>query len=55
MSSCESALVEALTRPVAEPVPVAVLNWVLTGAWARPAMPFDIAHARPGWSDPLAL
>ena len=38
-----------------EPVPVAVLNWVLTGAWARPAMTFDIAHARPGWSDPLAL
>ena len=24
-------------------------------AWARPAMTFDIAHARPGWSDPLAL
>ena len=31
------------------------LTWVVTGAWPRPAMPFDTAYAQPAWSDPLGL
>ncbi|WP_347222412.1 hypothetical protein [Mycolicibacterium poriferae] len=32
-----------------------VLTWAVTGAWPRPAMPFDTAYAQPAWSDPLGL
>ena len=39
MSSCESALVDALTRPIQGPVSEPVLTWVVTGAWPRPAIP----------------
>ncbi len=38
MSSCESALVDALTRPIQGPVSEPVLTWVVTGAWPRPAI-----------------
>lgn len=55
MSSCESALVDALTRPIQGPVSEPVLTWVVTGVWPRPVMPFDTAFAQPAWSDPLGL
>ena len=55
MSSCESALVDALTRPVQGPVSEPVLTWLVNGAWSRPAIPFDTAYAHPAWSNPLGL
>ncbi|MFB1298760.1 hypothetical protein ACAG24_024965 [Mycobacterium sp. pW049] len=55
MSSCESALVDVLTRPVQGPVSAPALTWVVTGAWPRAAMPFDVAYAQPPWSDSLGL
>ncbi|WP_168215134.1 hypothetical protein ACRDU6_00370 (plasmid) [Mycolicibacterium sp. ELW1] len=55
MSSCERALVEALTRPAHGPVPPSVVAWVVTGAWPQPAIAFDVAHPRPQWSGSLGL
>lgn len=50
----EKALTQALTEPPAA-VPAAMVQWVVTGQWPRPALRYDVAYPRANWSQHLDM
>ena len=50
----EQALMQSLAAPD-KPVPASMVHWVVTVAWPRPSLRFDVCYPRREWSRPLDI